>query len=74
MGKQVRITIHCDVCGRIIEGDYMVVKVDGHKFYICRSRTAPINPCGNKAKRKLLEIFKKCALADALIEDLNLAD
>lgn len=74
MSKKVRTTITCDVCGETIHGDYMEVNIDQHEFYVCLPRTAPINPCGNKAKRKLLEVFKHSDVADVLLEGLDRAD
>lgn len=74
MGKVVRTKITCDVCGQRIHGDCMTVDIDDETFYVCRPRTAPINPCGNKAKRLLLNVFKKSDVAKALLEALDKAD
>lgn len=74
MGKEVRTKITCDACGNVIHGDYMTVDIDSHTFYVCLPRTAPINPCGNKTKRLLLNTFKKSATAKLLLEDLDRAD
>lgn len=74
MPKTVTTQITCDACGKRIDGDYMTVVIDAHDFYVCLPRTAPIYPCGNQTKRKLLSIFSKSDVASMMIEALNEAD
>ena len=62
------------MCGKEITGDYMTVEIDGEDFQVCQPRTAPINRCGNVAKRKLLEVFEKSDKAEMMLKDLDRAD
>lgn len=74
MGKEVKVKLTCDACGKRIYGDFMVVEIDSHEFYVCLPRTAPINPCGNKTKRALLNIFSKSDVAKDMLRALDIAE
>ncbi len=66
MGVEVTEKVTCDVCGERIHGDYMTVEMavgfSEVTFVACIPRTAPINPCGNVIRDKILALFPKAPI------------
>lgn len=61
MSKKKTVVITCDVCGKEINGDYLLIRAEwgltSRAYYVHNPRTAAIVPCGNMTITALETLF-----------------